>query len=141
MCWPDFSHRAAYAVALLWRVSGAGGQEPPIQVALAWRNDSLWRCVMTIVRRGVVFRKRGILPFVPLIVVVTVLLFDARSRYFRPYGSDFFFGRDRAELQLLQNIEERLLTRETPQQFLETVLAACAIICNPLCLCRSIGWK
>jgi hypothetical protein len=35
-----------------------------------------------------------------------------------------FFGRDRAELQLLQNIEERLLTRGDMHQFLETVLAA-----------------
>ncbi len=35
-----------------------------------------------------------------------------------------FFGRDRADLMLLQNIEERLLTHGDLQQFLENVLAA-----------------
>jgi hypothetical protein len=35
-----------------------------------------------------------------------------------------FFGRDRSELQLLQNVEERLLTKGDLQQFLEAVLAA-----------------
>jgi hypothetical protein len=35
-----------------------------------------------------------------------------------------FFGGDRAELDLLQNVEERLLTRGDLQQFLEAVLAA-----------------
>jgi len=35
-----------------------------------------------------------------------------------------FFGRDREEIQLLQNIEERLLTQGDLQQFLESVLAA-----------------
>jgi hypothetical protein len=35
-----------------------------------------------------------------------------------------FFGRDRGELELLQNVEERLLTQGDLQQFLEAVLAA-----------------
>lgn len=35
-----------------------------------------------------------------------------------------FFGRDRNELELLQNVEERLLTQSDLQQFLEAVLAA-----------------
>jgi len=35
-----------------------------------------------------------------------------------------FFGGDRAELTLLQNVEERLLTQGDLRQFLEAVLAA-----------------
>jgi hypothetical protein len=63
--------------------------------------------------------------FVPLTVVVTVLLFEHAITLFSPlWEKVLFFGRDRAELQLLQNIEERLLTRSDLQQFLETVLAA-----------------
>ncbi|HJS18457.1 MAG TPA: hypothetical protein VJ785_06900, partial [Anaerolineales bacterium] len=63
--------------------------------------------------------------FVPLSVVVTVLLFEHAITLFSPIWEKLlFFGRDRAELQLLQNIEERLLTRSDLQQFLETVLAA-----------------
>ena len=59
----------------------------------------------------------------PLTMVVTVLLFE--HALFSPLWERLlFFGRDHAELQLLQNIEERLLTRGDLQQFLETVLAA-----------------
>jgi hypothetical protein len=58
-------------------------------------------------------------------MVVTVLLFEHAVTLFSPLWERLlFFGRDRAELQLLQNIEERLLTRGDLQQFLETVLAA-----------------
>jgi hypothetical protein len=57
--------------------------------------------------------------------VVTVLLFEHAVTLFSPIWEKLlFFGRDHAELQLLQNIEERLLTRGDLQQFLETVLAA-----------------
>ena len=56
---------------------------------------------------------------------MTVLLFEHAVTLFSPLWERLlFFGRDRAELQLLQNIEERLLTRGDLQQFLETVLAA-----------------
>jgi hypothetical protein len=62
---------------------------------------------------------------VPLSVVVTVLLFEHAVTLFAPLWERLlFFGRDREELRLLQNIEERLLTRGDLQQFLETVLAA-----------------
>jgi len=57
--------------------------------------------------------------------VVTVLLFEHAITLFSPlWERVLFFGRDRAEIQLLQNIEERLLTRGDLQQFLENVLAA-----------------
>src|SRR5215216_1060248 len=58
-------------------------------------------------------------------MVVTVLLFEHAVTLFSPLWERLlFYGRDHAELQLLQNIEERLLTRGDLQQFLETVLAA-----------------
>ena len=87
---------------------------------------SLALATMTIVRRAaLLFEGEPYSAFVPLTVVVTVLLFEHAVTLFSPIWERLlFFGRDRAELQLLQNIEERLLTRSDLQQFLETVLAA-----------------
>src|SRR5512145_180722 len=87
---------------------------------------SLTLAVMTIVRRaGSFFGGEPYSAFVPLSVVVTVLMFEHAVTLFSPLWERLlFFGRDRAELELLQNIEERLLTRGDLQQFLETVLAA-----------------
>jgi hypothetical protein len=81
---------------------------------------------MTVVRRvGGVFFDQEYSAFVPLAVVVSVLLLEHLITLVSPLWERWlFFGRDRAELQLLQNIEERLLTRGDMQQFLETVLAA-----------------
>jgi hypothetical protein len=81
---------------------------------------------MTIVRRaGEVFGGDPYSGFVPLVMVATVLLFEHAITLFAPlWERVLFFGRDRAEIQLLQNIEERLLTRGDLQQFLENVLAA-----------------
>jgi len=82
--------------------------------------------LMTIVRRagGVLFGYEYS-AFVPLAVVVSVLLFEHVITLVSPLWERWlFFGGDREELQLLQNIEERLLTKGDMQQFLETVLAA-----------------
>jgi hypothetical protein len=82
--------------------------------------------LMTVVRRsGGLFFQQEYSAFVPLAVVVSVLLLEHLITLISPLWERWlFFGRDRAELQLLQNIEERLLTRGDMQQFLETVLAA-----------------
>ena len=82
--------------------------------------------LMTVVRRaGGVFFDKTYSAFVPLVVVVSVLLLEHLITLLSPIWERWlFFGRDRVELQLLQNIEERLLTRGDMQQFLETVLAA-----------------
>jgi len=57
--------------------------------------------------------------------LVTVLLFEHAITLFYPLWERYlFFGRDRAELVVLQNMEERLLTQGDLQQFLEAVLAA-----------------
>jgi hypothetical protein len=108
--WPD---RVVKSRLFKWLLRG------PVTASLAL-------AMMTIVRRaGQLFEGEPYSAFVPLTVVVTVLLFEHAVTLFSPIWEKLlFFGRDRAELQLLQNIEERLLTRSDLQQFLETVLAA-----------------
>ena len=82
--------------------------------------------LMTVVRRsGGLFFQQEYSVFVPLAVVVSILLLEHLITLVSPLWERWlFFGRDRVELELLQNIEERLLTRGDMQQFLETVLAA-----------------
>ena len=108
--WPD---RVVKSRLFKWLLRG------PVTASLAL-------AVMTVVRRaGLLLEGQPYSAFVPLSVVVTVLLFEHAVTLFSPIWEKLlFFGRDRAELQLLQNIEERLLTRSDLQQFLETVLAA-----------------
>ncbi|MBN2115017.1 MAG: hypothetical protein JW730_00495 [Anaerolineales bacterium] len=108
--WPD---RVVKSRLFKWLLRG------PVAASLALG-------MMTIVRRaGAVFGGQEYSAFVPLTVVVTVLMFEHAVTLFSPIWEKLlFFGRDHAELQLLQNIEERLLTRSDLQQFLETVLAA-----------------
>ncbi len=80
---------------------------------------------MTIVRRagetfGVEYNAG-----VPVLTVATILLLEHLITVIAPiWERMLFFGRDRAELTLLQNIEERLLTQSDLRQFLESVLAA-----------------
>ncbi|HEX6269589.1 MAG TPA: hypothetical protein VFZ43_05090 [Anaerolineales bacterium] len=108
--WPD---RVVKSRLFKWLLRG------PVTASLAL-------AVMTIVRRaGEVFGGVSYSAFVPLVMVVTVLLFEHAITLFAPlWERALFFGRDRGELQLLQNMEERLLTRSDLRQFLETVLAA-----------------
>jgi hypothetical protein len=108
--WPDRVVKSRLFKWLLWG---------PVTASLAL-------AVITIVRRaGLYFEGEPYSGFVPLTMVVTVLLFEHAVTLFSPLWERLlFFGRDHAELQLLQNIEERLLTRGDLQQFLETVLAA-----------------
>lgn len=81
--------------------------------------------VMTIVRRvgegfGTIYSGA-----VPTAMVVTVLLLEHTITLVAPLWERFlFFGRDRADLALLQNLEERLITQNDLRQFLESVLAA-----------------
>jgi hypothetical protein len=108
--WPD---RIVKSRLFKWLLRG------PVTASLAL-------AVVTVIRRaGMFFEGEPYSAFVPLSMVVTVLLFEHAVTLFSPLWERLlFFGRDRAELQLLQNIEERLLTRGDLQQFLETVLAA-----------------
>jgi uncharacterized membrane protein len=81
--------------------------------------------LMTIVRRGGELLGTPYNAFVPFTMVATVLLMEHAITFAAPlWERVYFFGRDRKELELLQNIEERLLTQSDLQQFLEAVLAA-----------------
>jgi hypothetical protein len=81
--------------------------------------------LMTIVRRvgetfGTIYSGA-----VPTAMVATVLLMEHTITLVAPLWERFiFFGRDRANLTLLQNFEERLITQNDLRQFLESVLAA-----------------
>ena len=86
---------------------------------------SLALALMTIVRRAGALMGVEYSAFVPLTMVATVLLFEHAITLFAPLWERYlFFGHDRAELQLFQNIEERMVTKGDLQQFLEAVLAA-----------------
>jgi hypothetical protein len=108
--WPD---RVVKSRLFKWLLRG------PVTASLALT-------MMTLVRRaGELFEGDPYTGFVPLVMVATVLLFEHAITLLSPiWERVLFFGRDRAEIQLLQNIEERLLTRSDLQQFLENVLAA-----------------
>jgi len=110
VAWPD---RVVKSRLFKWILRG------PVTASLALG-------VMTIVRRGNELLGGGPYSgFVPFAMVGTVLLFEHAITLFSPIWERLiFYGRDQAELTLLQNIEERLLTRGDLQQFLETVLAA-----------------
>jgi hypothetical protein len=81
--------------------------------------------VMTIIRRvgesfGTIYSGA-----VPAAMVTTVLLMEHTITLVAPLWERFiFFGRDRTDLALLQNLEERLITQNDLRQFLESVLAA-----------------
>ncbi len=108
--WPD---RVVKARLFKWLLRG------PVTASLALT-------IMTLVRRaGELFGGEPYSGFVPLVMVATVLLFEHAVTLFSPlWERALFMGRDRGEIQLLQNIEERLLTRSDLHQFLDTVLAA-----------------
>ncbi|MBE3066851.1 MAG: hypothetical protein IMZ73_05400 [Chloroflexi bacterium] len=81
--------------------------------------------VMTIVRRVGEFFGTIYSGAVPTAMVTTVLLMEHTITLVAPIWERLiFFGRDRADLVLLQNLEERLITQNDLRQFLESVLAA-----------------
>jgi hypothetical protein len=107
--WPD---RVVKSRLFKWIMRG------PVTASLAL-------ALMTIVRRAGVLVGIEYTVFVPLMMVATVLLSEHAITLFSPLWERYlFFGEDRAELQLFQNIEERMVTQGDLQQFLEAVLAA-----------------
>lgn len=69
-------------------------------------------------------------PLVPIVMVATVLLFEYLITLFAPLGERALFsGKDRADLKVIRDMEERLLTRKDLNQFLELVLSA---VCDRL---------
>jgi hypothetical protein len=86
---------------------------------------SVTLALTTGVRRAGVWMGVEYSAFVPLTMVAAVLLIEHAITLFAPLAERYlFFGQDRGDLQLFQNIEERLVTTGDLQQFLEAVLAA-----------------
>jgi hypothetical protein len=79
----------------------------------------------TLVRRtGVVFGY-DFEVFVPIVMVVTIVLFQHLITLFGPIGEKwFFYGNDQQDIEILQTLENRLLTRNDLLEFLEMILAA-----------------
>jgi hypothetical protein len=107
--WPD---RVVKSRLFKWIMRG------PVTASLALG-------MMTIVRRaGELFG----LPYsvaVPAVMVGTVLLMEHIITLAAPLWERWlFYGSDRQQLVLLQNIEERLLTQSDLRQFLDAILAA-----------------
>ena len=81
--------------------------------------------VMTIIRRSGEHFGTTYSAAVPAAMVATVLILEHTITLVAPLWERFiFFGGDRADLALLQNLEERLITQNDLRQFLEAVLAA-----------------
>ena len=81
--------------------------------------------VMTIIRRGGEHFGTTYSVAVPAAMVATVLILEHSITLAAPLWERFiFFGGDRTDLALLQNLEERLITQNDLTQFLEAVLAA-----------------
>ncbi len=81
--------------------------------------------VMTIVRRSGEVLGTVYSAAVPASMVATVLLLEHVITLVAPLWERYiFFAGDRKDLALLQNMEERLITKNDLRQFLEAVLAA-----------------
>jgi hypothetical protein len=81
--------------------------------------------LVTIVRRvGEVFGV-SYTAFVPIVMAVSILLLEHLITLFSPLGERFLFdGSDHTELEMLRELEDRLLTQNDLKQFLEMILAA-----------------
>jgi hypothetical protein len=84
----------------------------------------------TIVRRyGLTFGDPYI-PYVPVVMVGTILVLEYFITLLAPYLEKMlFFGTDREDLSLIRTLEERMLTEKDLDQFLEIITAS---ICDQL---------
>ncbi len=63
--------------------------------------------------------------FVPIVMAVTIILFQYLITLFSPYFEKWlFYGNDQRDLEMLQSLEDHLLTRNDLLEFLEMILAA-----------------
>jgi hypothetical protein len=86
--------------------------------------------VTTIARRAGHLIGLDLTAFIPIIMVGTILVLEHLITLVAPiWERRLFFGKDRADMELLQTLDERLLTLGDLQQFLESILAA---ICDHL---------
>ncbi len=63
--------------------------------------------------------------FVPIIMVASIVIFEHLITLFAPLGEKwFFYGNDQQDIEILQTLEDRLLTRNDLLEFLEMNLSA-----------------
>lgn len=86
--------------------------------------------VVTIIRRAGELYGFPYTALVPIVMTVSIVLIEYVITLLSPeWERRLFVGKDRQEIQSLQNLEDRLLTRNDLNQFLEMVLAA---VCDRL---------
>lgn len=86
--------------------------------------------ITTLVRRSGVIMGIDFTALAPVAMVASVLIFEHLITLLSPIWERWlFYGRDRADVELLQTMEERLLTSGDLRQFLESVLVA---VCDRL---------
>lgn len=86
--------------------------------------------VTTLVKRAGVVYGVDVGALAPAAMVACVLIFEHLITLAAPIWERWlFYGRDRADVELLQSIEERLLTSGDLRQYLESILAA---VCDRL---------
>jgi hypothetical protein len=91
---------------------------------------SLTLALVTIVRRGGAVFGNPYNAFVPIVMVVTVVLFEYAITVFYPYVEKwFFYNKDEDDLLVLRNLEEKTITRGDLRQLSEMILAA---VCDRL---------
>ena len=91
---------------------------------------SVTLALVTVVRRAGEVLGATYTALVPLAMVGAILLMEYLITLFSPlWERVLFFGNDSADVELLHTLEDRLLTRNDMQQFLEMVLSA---ICDRL---------
>lgn len=91
---------------------------------------SLALAMMTLVRRVGAAFGTTYSAFVPISMVAMVLVLEHMVTLFSPIWEKWlFYGKDRRAIELLQRLEERLLTENDLDQFLEMILGA---VCDQL---------
>ena len=86
--------------------------------------------VVTIIRRAGALFGQDYTALVPILMVATILLLEYVIILFAPLGERYlFWGKDSNELQIIHQMEDRLLTNNDLRQFLEMILSA---VCDRL---------
>jgi N-terminal 7TM region of histidine kinase len=86
--------------------------------------------ITTILRRAGIRLGLDLSAIVPVVMVGSILVLEhIISLFATTWERWLFLGKDRAEMELLQTLDERLLTQSDLQQFLEALLAA---VCDRL---------
>ncbi len=112
--WPD---RAVKSRLFKWILRG------PV-------SASLTLGITTVVRRAGELFGQNYTPFVPILMVVSILIFQYLITVFSPLWERVLFsGQEREDLGMLRQLEDHFMTQNDLTQFLEMILAA---VCDRL---------